>query len=82
MESAYAEFQPPSIATRNYSGSGRVGLGRVGPGQSKSDDRASSVQLQLQLPAETELGNIFFKFFTYHKKIFLVIGKIFSSEES
>ena len=35
---------------------GRVGSVRVGSGRSKSDNRASSVQLQLQLPAETELG--------------------------
>ena len=37
---------------------GRVGWGRVGWGGSNSDYKAISVQLQLQLPAGTELGNI------------------------
>ena len=35
----------------------RVGSGRVGWGRSNSDYKAISVQLQLQLPAGTELGN-------------------------
>ena len=34
-----------------------VGSGWVGPGRSNSDYKAISVQLQLQLPAGTELGN-------------------------
>ena len=54
--SVYTKFQPPCTATSNYSGSGRLGSGRSGSGRSKSDNRASSVQLQLQVPAETELG--------------------------
>ena len=40
----------PSSTSWNYSG-------RVGPGRSNSDYKAISVQLQLQLPAGTELGN-------------------------
>ena len=39
----------PGTTSRNYSG-------RVGPGRSNSDYKAISVQLQLQLPAGTELG--------------------------
>ena len=41
-------------ASENYSGWGRVGSGQVGSVQ--SDYKAISVQLQLQLPAGTELG--------------------------
>ena len=55
LESVYAEFQPPSTATRNYSGSGRLGLGLVGFGQSKSDNRAISARLGWDL---TEPGNL------------------------
>ena len=52
----------PRTASWNYSGLGRVGLGRVGSGRvgsgrSNSDYIAISVQLQLQLPTGTELGN-------------------------
>ena len=36
---------------------GRVGSARVGSGRSNSYYKAISVQLQLQLPAGTELGN-------------------------
>ena len=47
----------PRTASWNYSG--RVGLGRVGLGRVGSSDYiAISVQLQLQLPTGTELGNI------------------------
>ena len=42
----------PRTSSGNYSGSGRVGLGG-----SHSDYKAISVQLQLQLPTGTELGN-------------------------
>ena len=34
-----------------------VGSVRVGPGRSNSDYKAISVQMQLQLPTGTELGN-------------------------
>ena len=34
-----------------------IGSVRVGPGRSNSDYKAISVQLHLQLPAGTELGN-------------------------
>ena len=60
--SVYTKYtKPPCTATSNYSGSGRLwsgrsGSGRSGSGRSKSDNKANSVQLQLQLPAETELG--------------------------
>ena len=37
---------------------GRSGPGRSGPVRSNSDYKAISVQLQLQLPTGTELGNI------------------------
>ena len=50
----FVKFQLSSwsrTASENYSGSGRVGW-------VQSDYKAISVQLQLQLPAGTELGNI------------------------
>ena len=47
----------PRTASWNYS-LFRVGSGRVGSGRSNSDYKAISVQLQLQLPAGTELGNV------------------------
>ena len=43
-----------SAAYGNYSGSARLGSGRL-----TCDYNAISVQLQLQLPAGTELGNRF-----------------------
>ena len=52
---------------------GGVGSGRVGWVQ--SDYKAISVQLQLQLPAGTELGNKA-KYGTEHEKIFLLIDRL------
>ena len=40
---------------------GRVGSGRVGSARLTCDYKAISVQLQLQLPTGTELGNLFIK---------------------
>ena len=46
-----------SAAFGNYSGSGRLGSGRLGSARLTCDYKAISVQLQLQLPTGTELGN-------------------------
>ena len=51
--------QKHSVAYGNYSGSGGVGSVRSGPVRLTCDYKAISVQLQLQLPAGTELYNIF-----------------------
>ena len=53
---------------------GRVGSGRFGWVGSNSDYKAISVQLQLQLPAGTELGNNdpFFNIKSYYTKKYFV----------